>query len=159
MLASYSQNETVNRTLDYNNTYFFYTGTSTDVLTTTDTTWSYVIWKRTDTKIHVYVDMLIDSTGGTANNVTIYLQNKKFTELEFTTVDSVIWDGTNSTTDGEIISFLPSSESFTFNADSTTTVTESNQFNMGMYWRIYILGADNTLLASIRRLNLHFIKP
>lgn len=206
-----SQNAAIDVTLDYGDyTYVWYNGISTDVLTTIDTAWTYTVRKKTGDKLQCNVDLLIDSTGGTANNVTIYLQNKKFPDTDYATVASVVWDGINDTDDGEIISFNPSSQSFTLTAagldsisgiialDTLTllsltdtaglagypadsiitavppqsgtftatikpttfalTITESDQNNMGEYWRVYILGSDNTLLASIRRLNFKFIK-
>jgi len=182
--SCFAQNSTLDKTLGYDDTYLWYTGTSSDVITTTDTTWTYTVRKKTDSKIQCYVDMLIDSTGGTANNVTIYLKNKKFPSTEFTTVDSVVWDGSNSTTLGEVISFTPSASTLSFASVTLTSLTDttglagypadsilttvpiqvatetsSNQSNMGEYWQISVLGADNTLLASIRRFNIKFVKP
>jgi len=211
VLVSFSQNTTLDKLLGYNDTYLWFTGASTDVITTTDTTWMYTVRKKTDSKTQCYVDMLIDSTGGTANNVVIVLQNKKFPDTDFVTVATVTWDGGNTTALGEIVSFEPSSQSFTFAsvgvdsisgtialdtltltsltdttglagypADSiitgvppqagtftatvtptglTMTATESDQFNMGEYWRVLVTGADNTLLAAIRRLNFKFVNP
>lgn len=161
-------------TLDYNQTYLLYNGTSSDVINTTDSIWTYEIWKKSDAPVNVYVDMLIDSTGGTANNVYVKLQHKRFVDLTYSTIDSVLWDGAAS----ELISFSPSSKSYSFTAlgltdttglsgypaDSisttgTITVTESDQNGLSGWFRILVEGQDNTLIAEIERLNLMFLKP
>lgn len=170
-----AQNRTIDKALGYEDTYVFFTGSTTDALSTTDTTWTYTIWKKTDSNLNVYVDMLIDSVGGTANNVTIYLQNKRFTDQDWTTIDSTVWNGSGS----KLISFAPSGQTISgtitmlgltdttglsgYPADSiattgTFTGTYTSATSLGMYTRIYVLGADNTLLADIKRLNFHFVK-
>lgn len=210
-IVSYSQNSsTYDKYLDFDDTGFLFTGASTDVLTTTDTTWTYTIQKKIRSDVKCIVEMLIDSTGGTANNVVINLQNMHFSTSTYATVATTTWDGANDATDGERISFSPSSQSFAitaagldsisgvialdtltllsltdttglsgYPADSIVTamppqagtftatikpttfaiaVTESNQINMGEYWRLTITGADNTLLAAIRWLNFKFLE-
>jgi len=156
--CGFSQNATVDQTLDYDQTYVWYDGVATDVITTTDTTWTYTVRKKTDALNYCFVDMLIDSTGGTANSIKIYLQNKKFPDTDFTTITTVTWDGTNVIATGKIVNFAPSAEYATFNSDSTITTTVSDQNNAGEYWRVYVEGQDNTILASIRRLNFKFVK-
>lgn len=158
-MVSYSQNSaTFDKYLDFDDTGFLFTGASTDVLTTTDSTWTYTILKKFRSDIKCVVKMLVDSTGGTANNVDIVLKNKHFANDTYATVSTVTWDGANDASDGERISFTPSLESYTFNADSTTTITATDQYYMGEYWQVSLTGADNTLLAAIRWLNFKFIE-
>jgi len=209
-IVLYSQNGIVDKYLDFDDTGFLFIGASTDVITTTDTTWMYTIHKKMRSEIKCVVELLIDSTGGTANNVVIVLQNKHFPVSTYATVSTTTWDGANDDSNGKRISFKPSSQSFTFTAagvdsisgvialdtltllsltdttglsgypaDSivtgvppqagtftatikpttfTLSVTESDQYYMGEYWRVLLTGADNTLLASIRWLNFKFIE-
>ena len=183
-IVSYSQNSTTyDKYLDYSNTGFLFTGASTDVLTTTDTTWTYTILKKFRSDIKCVVEMLIDSTGGTANNVVITLKNKHFSTSTYATVATVTWDGANDASDGERVSFKPSVSTISFAANTLTsltdtaglagypadsiittvpiqiaTVTVSDQYYMGEYWQVNIEGADNTLLAAIRWLNFKFIE-
>ena len=109
-------------TLGYDDTYSLYTGKSTDTIGTGDSIWYYDIRKKNDSRMLCYVDMLIDSTGGTGDTVTIYLQNKLFTDLSYTTVDSFIWNGVNTIATGKVISFTPSS-TYT----GTISITASNR--------------------------------
>lgn len=182
-VVSYSQNTTRDKYLDFDDTGFLFTGASTDVITTTDTTWTYTIQKKIRSDVTCIVEMLIDSTGGTANNVAIYLQNKHFPLSTYSTVATVTWDGANDASDGERVSFAPSVSTISFAANTlisltdttglkyypadtiittvpiqVATVTASDQVNMGEYWRISIVGADNTLLAAIRWLNFKFLE-
>ena len=142
-------------TLDYDQTYLLYDGISTDVINTTDSTWTYEVWKKSDAPVKVFVDIKIDSTGGTANNVYVRLQNKRFVDGTYANISSVLWSVTSSDT---TIAISPSAELLTFNSDSTITTTSSDQLNLGGYFRILVEGQDNTLLAKISRLNWMFLK-
>lgn len=173
-----AQNATIDRTLDYTETYLWYDGISTDVLDDNDSTWMYTVRKKTDAQLYCYVDGQIDYTGGTADSVWVYLQNKHFPDQSYTTIDSKAWAGSGTFT----FTFTPSVQTFTIASHTLTALTDTaglenypadsivtvvpvqtlttvpgNQDTAGEYWRVLISGDSNSLDADIKRLNFKFL--
>jgi len=165
---------TYDKKLSYNETILSYTGEASDTIGTVDTLWTYTVLKRSDTPVQAYIDIALDSTGGTTDTVWIKLQHKQFSDLDYTTIDSVSWYATVDT----VIKFSPSAETFAFTslgltdttglsgypADSivttgTISVTPTDQSGLSGYFRI-VINADtaNTLEAKLTRLNFMFLK-
>jgi len=97
-LVSFSQNQSVDRTLGYDDTYILFSGTSSDYVLDEDSTWSYTIEKKTDNEVKAYYRLDLDSISGTAEDVNIYFQNKLFEDDDFTDVDTVVYSGSADTT-------------------------------------------------------------
>lgn len=109
------------KTMGYDDTYLWYDGTASDTIGISDSIWTYEVRKKTDSRMYCYVDMYLDSTGGTANSVKIYLQNKFFPDQDYTNVDSVTWAASADTA----FTFYPSSQSVAFTQTGGDTMTSS----------------------------------
>ena len=129
-----AQNETVDRSLSYESTYF--TQPLSAELTTGDSIFTYVVRKLSDEKIYPYFYIELDSLGGTAGNVNVYLQYKVFGEQTFTDLDTVTYAGSVDTS----FVFFP------------------NTRHIADYWRIYIIGASDEFNVGIDRINGKFVK-
>ena len=134
-VTSFSQNETLDADLSYSQT-FKLTGTLTDVLDVGDSTFSYVVLKRTDEKIFAVVDISLDSISGTPDTVDVFLQKKVFGADLFEDIDTVIYYGTVDT----LIRF------------ETTTAYLVD------YWRIYTKERGDNFKVGIEYLNWKFGK-
>jgi hypothetical protein len=118
-IVGYSQNKTVDYVLDYAETYLLWDGT-TNALDTGDSLWTYTVQKKMDGRMYCYVDMLIDSVGGTADTtVWIYLENKMFPDQDYTVIDSTSWDGE----DEAVVSFTPTKQTFSYTASGKDSIT------------------------------------
>ena len=135
MIVSFSQNEAHDAELGYTQT-FKLTGQLSDYLSTTDSTFSYVVEKRTDSKIFVIIDISLDSISGTPDTVDVYLDHKAFDSNSFTGLDTVIYYGTVDT----VIRF------------ETTTALLMD------YWRVRAEERGNDFRVQIDYLNWKFGK-
>lgn len=130
----HAQNETIDRSLSYESTYFLQPLTAE--LITGDSTFTYVVRKLSDEKIYPYFYVELDSLGGTAGNVNVYLQYKVFPDEAFTDLDTVIYAGTVDT-------------SFVINPN-TNVIAD--------YWRINIIGDSDEFNVGIDQINGKFVK-
>lgn len=135
-LTSFAQDETVDRSLSYDDTWFLYTGQASDSIQDGDSIFTYTIEKRTDSKTFAYFYIECDSVGGTASAVTYYLQNKVFQDEAFSNLDTVVWTAGADT-------------SFTFEV-TTSDIAD--------YWRIYRIGADDEFNAYETDIDGKFVK-
>ena len=135
-MFSYAQNKTVDNVLNYDETFVIFEGTSSDVLESGDSTWMYTIQKKTDEKVFAYFFIDLDSVGGTAADVNIYLQRKVFGSESYSNVDTVTYAGTTD----------------------TTFVIKTTSADWGDYWRINIVGSNDEFEIKINELNAKFLK-
>lgn len=135
-LVSFSQNETVDKSLSYSNTWFTYDGSASDSIQSGDSIFTYTIEKFTDTKTFVYFYIECDSVAGTGAPVTYYLQNKVFQDETFSDVDTIEW---------------------TAGAD-TSFIFETTTSDIADYWRIYRIGSTSTFNAYETDINGKFVK-
>jgi hypothetical protein len=120
---------TYDKKMDYTVSWSQYVGTSTDVLTVADSTWSYTIFKNSYKPLKYDVYLKLDRTGGTNNVVHVYLKAKKWDEqAAWTTLKTVNWTGAS---------------------DTVIVLTESSTAGQYKYYKLDMVGANNTLLASI----------
>ena len=120
---------TYDKKLDYTVSWSRNVGSSTDLLTTTDSLWSYTYFKNSYKPLKYDVYLSLDKTGGTANVVHVYLKAKKWNEdAAWTTLKTVNWTGT---------------------ADTVIVLTESSTAGQYQYYKIDMVGANNTILVSI----------
>jgi len=108
---SFAQNGTVDTKLSYTQTWLDYTGRASDTVGTATTSWTYTALKRSYEPLGVYVDIALDSTGGTSDTVYVKLQYKRFEDLSYEVIDSVRWLSPSADT---VISFSPSAATYTF---------------------------------------------
>lgn len=120
---------TYDKKLDYTVSWSRNVGSSTDILTTTDSLWSYTYFKNSYKPLKYDVYLSLDKTGGTKNVVHVYLKAKKWNEeAAWTTLKTVNWTGT---------------------ADTVIILTESSTAGQYQYYKIDMVGANNTMLVSI----------
>lgn len=136
-MVSYGQEAgTYDKKLDYTVSWAKYDGTTADVITTTDTLWSYTYFKNSYKPLKYDVYLNLDKTGGTTNVVNVYFKAKKWSEqVAWDTLKTVSWSGS---------------------ADTVIVMTESSTSKQYQYFQVDIVGADNTLLASIKELFAKF---
>ena len=133
----YSQNAEVDRTLDYGNqTYLLYTGIASDTIGIADSTWTYTVRKKTDTRLLPYVYVELDSISGTPNPVHTILQGKVFASELYTDIDSVVWAGT---------------------IDTMFTIDVVDTFKYE-FWRVSVEGQLDEFKAKVQELDIKFIK-
>lgn len=135
-LVSFSQNQSVDYVIGYDATYVLYTGTSSDVLYTTDSTWSYTINKKTDEEVIGYYRVDLKKVSGTAKPVNVFFQKKIFEADSYTDIDTVVYAGTADTT-------------IHFNTSSNAA---------GDFWRVYIQKNNNDFKVEIEAFKAKFYK-
>jgi predicted ester cyclase len=108
---------------------------TTQTLTVTDSIWYFTVKKLSakPLKFDAYLDF--DSTGGTANIVTVKIQGKKFNETAWVDLKQATWLG---------------------GKDTTKVLTELTTAGQYQYYRAYIIGANNTFLATIKKFIIKF---
>jgi hypothetical protein len=137
--AVQSQNATVDKTLNYDETYYWFDGATSDTIGATDSTWMLTVRKKNDTRILPYIAAKMDSLGGTGDTVNVYLQNKVFPDQNYSNLDTVIWPGQGPDS-GDTIYF-----------DYGTAVK-------GEYWRLLFVGENDSFKAGIDWVNFKFSK-
>lgn len=135
-LVLFSQDETVDKSLSYSNTWFIYEGDAADSIQSGDSIFTYTIEKFTDTKTFAYFYVEADSVEGMAAPITYYLQNKVFQDQAFSNIDTIVW---------------------TAGAD-TSFVFETTTSDIVDYWRIYRIGSTSTFNAYETDINGKFVK-
>lgn len=134
--VSYGQNEATNATLSYSQTWFNDYPSASDSIQDGDSIITYVVQKYVDTKSTARFRCSLDSVGGTAAPVTIYLQKKNWQAQTFSNVDTATWTAGADT----VINFV------------TTTAGDED------YWRIYIIGSTDSFNAFMDGIWGKFIK-
>ena len=119
MTLGFAQNGTVDTKLSYTQTWLDYTGRASDTVGTATTSWTYTALKRSYEPLGVYVDIALDSTGGTSDTVYVKLQYKRFEDLSYEVIDSVQWLSSSADT---VISFSPSAATYTFTQSGGDTL-------------------------------------
>ena len=137
--AAYTINQTlmiepVSTTVDYDESYVWYTGLAKDTIGVGDSVYTFAVRKKSLSTVMPYAYVSIDSTGGTANSVTVSLESKTFEQEDYTVRESATW---------------------TLGQD-TAIVLISDTAHISEYWRIKLSGADDTFKAKILKLNLKF---
>lgn len=131
------QTTAVNRSLGYTSTYITYPGIASDTLGTADSTWSYTIGKLADSKHHANYYFDLDSTGGTAANVSIYIQKKAHDLADWVNTDTIVWAAS---------------------VDSAFTY-ETSSSHSAAFWRTYFIMANDEFKMKVNRLDAYFVKP
>ena len=136
LFVSAQNSTTYDDHLGYSATYAKYTGGSTDKLLVGDSTWSYTVWKDAVRPLRYDTYLYLDSTGGTSNHVTVTLLGKKWLDqASWTTLKTATWTGGH---------------------DTTIVLTESTTSGQYQYYKLNILGANDTFLASITKFYIKF---
>ena len=135
-LSAFSQNESVNASLGYGQTYNLYTGVASDTIGDSDSTWSYIVQKLTDEKVFPYAYISLDSLGGTAADVTVLLKYKMFDSQSFTTSTTVTYAGT---------------------IDTTIVISPGTAIKAD-YWQLLITGSTDGFNVGIDKFDLKLIK-
>jgi hypothetical protein len=126
--------ESVNGTLEYDNSYVWYTGVTRDTIGVGDSIWEYTIRKKSLSKLTPYVQLALDSVGGTKNNVTITLESKCFEAESYTPRETKTWK---------------------LGAD-TTLIIISDTAHISEFWKVKLKGANDIFKVKVTRLNLKF---
>lgn len=138
-LASYGQNRTVDRELNYEQTFVYFNGSSVDTLGTGDSTWTYTVRKANISTVFPYVYMEIDTvTGGSEDVTNIYLQARVTPDEDFANIDTVQYYSTADTT-------------FAFDVSVSSTTGRKEQD-----WRISVNGSTDDVKLEIETLNFKF---
>lgn len=136
-LASFSQNQTVDKSLGYNKTYSFYVGQSSDTLGSSDSTWTYTINKLSTKKTFCNVYIEVDTLAGTTDDECSFILEYKAAPGEsiYTTANTVTYF---------------QSEDTTFNIQNTTAVISD-------YWRIRVEGSTDDIKSIIKRCDFKIV--
>lgn len=137
--VAYTVNETmftepVKTTVGYDESYFYYTGVSSDTIGVGDSVYVLPIRKKSLSTVTPYVYISIDSTGGTFDTVTVQLQSKVFEQENYVTRESVAWNL----------------------GSDTIIVLVSDTAHISEYWRVRVACEDDTFKAKILRVNFKF---
>jgi hypothetical protein len=135
-IANAQESATYDMNLGYSETWYKYIGVSTDVLKVGDSTWSYTVYKDSRLPLKYDTYLYLDSTGGTKNLVTVTLLAKKW-------LDQASWSTLKTAT-------------WTNGHDTTIVFTESSTAGQYQYYKLNILGANDTFLASIKKFYIKF---
>lgn len=128
--------ESVNASLNYSESYNYYTGRNADTIGVGDSVFIYKVRKKSLKKLVPYMYVALDSTGGTSNIVTVTLESKVFPDEDYKIRETVDWhDGSD-----------------------TTVVLVSDTAHISEYWQIKLSGADDTFKAKVTQLNFKFIE-
>jgi hypothetical protein len=128
--------EPVQTTIDYSGSYVWYTGISSDTIGIHDSIWTYAVQKKSLSKLMPYVYIAIDSTGGTANQVTVTLESKVFEQENYIVRETKTWKLGRDTT-------------LSFASDSA---------HISEFWRVKLKGANDIFKAKVTKLNLKFVQ-
>jgi len=126
--------EPVNSTINYDESFFYYSGLAKDTIGVGDSVYTFALRKKSLSKVTPYTYISLDSTGGTANVVTVTLESKVFEQENYTIRESKIWH------DG----------------GDTAIIFESDTAHISEYWRIKLSGANDTFKAKVLKLNFKF---
>lgn len=134
--VGYSQNQTVDKVVGYDDTYVLYDGIASDTIGIADSTWTYTVRKKNDTRLRPYVYLDIDSVSGTPNVVNCILQGKTTPDESYTDITTVAWTNGNDTTIAYDVTAVKPYE----------------------YWRVSIEGQADEFKAEVQVLNFKFLK-
>ena len=131
------QATSVDKSLGYDNTWFTYPGVATDTLGVNDSIWDFTIGVLKDAKHYGDFYLDLDSIGGTATNVNIYIQKKSHDFESFSTVDTITWAATGDTT-------------FRYETASAQSAA---------FWRVHVVMDSDGFRMKVNRLDGYFVKP
>lgn len=95
---SYSQESTTeDKFINYDETWFTYTGTS-NATTATDSVWYFTVRKESLKKVFYEIKIDLDSISGTKQIVPVVLQGKILLSDNFTPLDTINWVNGSDTT-------------------------------------------------------------
>lgn len=122
----------VNATLGYGTdvSYIYYNGQATDTIGIGDSTWTYVLRAKSKFKLQPEVYLSLDSTGGTANAVTINLYSKTFGPANYVLRETDTW----------------------FDGSDTTLIMSSDSSHISEFWKVELIGTDDTFKAKMDQL-------
>lgn len=128
----------VDYTLTYDQYRYDYTTTSATAnsFTTTDSLWSFTFHKQSAKPLKFDVFVVLDSVGGTSNQVNVKVQGKKaLDQTSWTDLKTLYW---------------------TSGVDTTKLLTEASTAQQYPYFRVYLEGQDNTFIAKVTKLIVKF---
>lgn len=128
--------ESVNTTVGYDQSYYWYDGQTADTIGVGDSVYLFPVRKKSLSTVTPYVYLSLDSTGGTANIVTVTLESKVFEDEDYTIRETESWH----------------------NGSDTVIIMESDTAHISEYWRIKLAGADDTFKAKVTVLNFKFVQ-
>lgn len=138
-LAAHGQNQDVDKTLNYEQTFVYFNGSSVDTIGTGDSTWTYTVNKYNLSTVFPYIYMAIDTvTGGSGDLTNIYLQGRVTVDEDYANIDTVQYYSTADTT-------------FEFDITVSATTGRKEQF-----WRIAVEGSTDDVKLEIQDLNFKF---
>jgi len=138
ILPVFGQNATIDKTLEYGQTYINFSGVAADTIGVGDSTWTYTVYKKSDDNIYpyIYTDLAVVA-GGTPDTVLVILQGKVFANQSFTALDTVIWRG---------------------NPDNAITPFDYTTANKNQIWRVMLQGSNDAIKARVSKLDFYFPK-
>ena len=128
--------EPVQSTVDYNESFVWYTGVTADTLGIGDSIWTYSVRKKSLEKIMPYVYIALDSVGGAKNNVVITLESKCFEQETYSIRETKTWKL----------------------GRDTTLIFQSDTAHISEFWRVKLKGANDIFKVKVIRLNLKFVQ-
>lgn len=132
-----AQNTVLDKSLNYSETFVYYTGIASDTIGIGDSTWTYTIWKYNDEPGNVYVYADIDSVSLSSGEVSVVLQGKVLPEESYTDIATATYALTADT----VILF-----------DQTAT-----QYDY-QYWRVSLTGDNDENKVEVQKLDWKFFK-
>jgi hypothetical protein len=137
--ASFAQkSSTYDKAMSYTDTWFTYTmPTGTNATTTTDSTWTYTVWKESDQGVKYDFKLKLDSIGGTKQRTPVVLKAKKNLSDSWTTVTTVIWLNGN---------------------DTTVLFTQTSTAQYYRYWQIGLVTARKNFIYRVTELTEKYWK-
>ena len=128
--------ESVNASLNYSETFKWYPGQTADTIGVGDSVWEYKIRKKSNLELMPYTYLAIDSTGGTFDTITVTLESKVFEQESYTIRESASWEL----------------------GSDTVIILISDTAHISEFWKIKIIGDDDTFKAAITQLNFKFVQ-
>ena len=128
--------EPVNASLNYSESFKWYPGQTADTIGVGDSIWEYLIRKKSNYEITPYTYLALDSTGGTFDTITVTLESKAFEQESYTIRESASWEL----------------------GSDTVIILVSDTAHISEYWKIKIIGDDDTFKAKITQLNFKFVR-
>ena len=121
--------ETVDHTLGYGTdvSYAYLTGAAGDTIGIADSIWTYKVRVKSKFALKPELIIRLDSTGGTSNSVGVNLYSKTFAYEDYTLRETVTWA----------------------TGVDTTIVLRSDSTHVSEFWKIGLLGANDTFKAKI----------
>ena len=136
-LVSYAQNQTVDKSIKYSQTYTTLVGSVGDTLGTLDSTWSYTVQKLSTDKTFCNVYIGVDTVTGTSTDATYFILEYK----------AAIGESVYIPTD--TVTYYQSADT-TFNIQNSTAVIAD-------FWRLRVIGTTDDVKSDIQRCDFKIV--